>query len=95
MNTALYSSVSLIGVPTDIGAGSRGSCMGPEAMRVANVAVALANHPYHDWKLQVDANQLLEKYQPNNLFAAFQALYGAWCEQQGKPGIICKPVPNT
>ena len=43
MNTALYSSVSLIGVPTDIGAGSRGSCMGPEAMRVANVAVALAN----------------------------------------------------
>lgn len=43
MNTALYSSVSLIGVPTDIGAGSRGSSMGPEAMRVANVATALAN----------------------------------------------------
>ena len=43
MNTALYSSVSLIGVPTDIGAGSRGSSMGPEAMRVANVAAALAN----------------------------------------------------
>ncbi|WP_266170442.1 arginase [Dyella subtropica] len=29
--------VSLIGVPTDIGAGHRGSSMGPEALRVANL----------------------------------------------------------
>lgn len=53
-------------------------------------AVALANHPYHDWKLQQDANQLQEKYQPTNLFAAFHALYGAWCEQHDKSGMICK-----
>ncbi len=53
-------------------------------------AVALANHPYHDWKLQLDARQLLEKYAPTNLFATFEALYGAWCEQHGKPGMICK-----
>ncbi|MBS0382842.1 MAG: arginase [Proteobacteria bacterium] len=35
-------SVSLIGAPTDIGAGSRGASMGPEAMRVAGLPQALA-----------------------------------------------------
>jgi arginase len=33
--------VSLIGVPTDIGAGHRGAAMGPEALRVAGIAEAL------------------------------------------------------
>ncbi|HEY9279654.1 MAG TPA: arginase [Eoetvoesiella sp.] len=33
--------VSLIGVPTDVGAGSRGACMGPDALRVAGIAQAL------------------------------------------------------
>ncbi|HET6600088.1 MAG TPA: arginase [Burkholderiaceae bacterium] len=33
--------LSLIGAPTDIGAGSRGSSMGPEALRVANIAAVL------------------------------------------------------
>ncbi len=33
--------VSLIGVPTDIGAGTLGSRMGPEALRVAGIAPAL------------------------------------------------------
>ncbi len=33
--------VSLIGVPTDIGAGHRGASMGPEALRVAGLAEAL------------------------------------------------------
>ncbi len=37
-------SVSLIGVPTDIGAGERGASMGPEAMRVADLAKALRSH---------------------------------------------------
>jgi arginase len=35
-------SIALFGVPTDIGAGSRGASMGPEAMRVAGLAQALA-----------------------------------------------------
>jgi arginase len=34
-------SVSLIGAPTDIGAGARGASMGPEALRVAGLALAL------------------------------------------------------
>ena len=36
--------ISLIGVPTDIGAGARGASMGPEAMRVANLASVLEGH---------------------------------------------------
>jgi arginase len=36
--------VSLIGAPTDIGAGARGAVMGPEALRVAGLAEALAQH---------------------------------------------------
>ncbi|MBK6570639.1 arginase [Candidatus Aalborgicola defluviihabitans] len=34
--------ISLIGAPTDIGAGSRGASMGPEALRVAQIASVLA-----------------------------------------------------
>jgi arginase len=34
--------ISLIGAPTDIGAGSRGASMGPEALRVARIASVLA-----------------------------------------------------
>jgi arginase len=36
--------ISLIGVPTDIGAGTRGASMGPEALRVAGIAATLASH---------------------------------------------------
>ncbi len=37
-------SISLIGAPTDIGAGSRGASMGPEALRVANIGAVLTSH---------------------------------------------------
>src|SRR5437868_717930 len=33
--------VSLIGAPTDVGAGARGASMGPEALRVANIQSTL------------------------------------------------------
>jgi len=36
--------VSLIGAPTDVGAGARGASMGPEALRVAGLVEALRNH---------------------------------------------------
>lgn len=36
--------ISLIGVPTDIGAGTRGASMGPEALRVAGLATVLEGH---------------------------------------------------
>jgi len=36
--------VSLIGAPTDIGAGTRGASMGPEAMRVAGIQQTLQGH---------------------------------------------------
>ena len=36
--------VSLIGAPTDIGAGTRGASMGPEALRVAGLRATLESH---------------------------------------------------
>jgi arginase len=38
----MKTAISLIGVPTDIGAGARGASMGPEALRVAGLAQVLA-----------------------------------------------------
>ncbi len=37
----MYKNVSLIGVPTDVGAAQRGASMGPEALRVAGLAQVL------------------------------------------------------
>ncbi len=36
--------ISLIGAPTDIGAGARGASMGPEALRVAGIVPILESH---------------------------------------------------
>jgi len=36
--------VSLIGAPTDVGAGQRGASMGPEALRVADIGPVLVRH---------------------------------------------------
>ena len=41
-HTTAFNTVSLIGAPTDIGAGTRGASMGPEALRVAGIAHAIA-----------------------------------------------------
>jgi arginase len=37
-------SIALIGAPTDVGAGTRGASMGPEALRVAGLQAALESH---------------------------------------------------
>ena len=42
-HSTAFSTVSLIGVPTDIGAGTRGASMGPEALRVAGIREAIAH----------------------------------------------------
>ncbi len=66
-------SISLIGVPTDIGAGHRGASMGPEALRVAGIAAALASHglnvedrgnlagPVNPWQPPLDGYRHLEE----------------------------------
>ena len=40
----MQNDISLIGVPTDIGAGARGASMGPEALRVAGIGSVLEGH---------------------------------------------------
>lgn len=39
--------IRLIGAPTDIGAGTRGASMGPEALRVAELQATLESHGLH------------------------------------------------
>ncbi|MEO9077979.1 MAG: arginase [Rhodanobacter sp.] len=65
--------ISLVGVPTDIGAGHRGASMGPEAMRVANLALKLERRgltvidrgnlqgPINPWQPPVDGYRHLDE----------------------------------
>jgi arginase len=65
--------VSLIGAPTDIGAGSRGASMGPEALRVAGLVPTLESHglsvmdrgnlvgPGNPWQPPVDGYRHLKE----------------------------------
>ena len=76
--------VSLIGAPTDIGAGARGASMGPEALRVANLAATLEAHgvnvidrgkvagPYNPWQPPVEGYRHL-----NEVVAWNQAVHEA------------------
>ena len=68
-----YPPVSIFGVPTDIGAGARGASMGPEALRVAGLAAALATRgvdvvdqgdvsgPRNPWQQAVDGYRHLDE----------------------------------
>ena len=65
--------VSLIGVPTDVGAGHRGASMGPEALRVAGLGEALRARglqvfdrgnlagPYNPWQPPQDGYRHLDQ----------------------------------
>ncbi|MEO8124717.1 MAG: arginase [Burkholderiales bacterium] len=86
MNTATTPTVSLIGAPTDIGAGSRGASMGPEALRVAGIQRALEAHgitvadlgnlsgPINPWLPPVDGYRHLPEVVAWNL-AVHDAVY--------------------
>ncbi len=78
--------VSLIGAPTDIGAGARGASMGPEALRVANLATTLEGHgvevldrgnlpgPANPWQPPVDGYRHLPEVAAWNS-AVHEAVY--------------------
>lgn len=78
--------VSLIGVPTDVGAGARGASMGPEALRVAKLAEKLEKRgctvvdcgnvsgPLNPWLPPVDGYRHLAEVTAWNK-AAYQAIY--------------------
>jgi arginase len=65
--------ISLLGAPTDIGAGARGASMGPEALRVANIVPILQGHglevidrgnlvgPANPWTAPVDGYRHLDE----------------------------------
>jgi arginase len=82
----MNNSVVLIGAPTDIGAGHRGASMGPEALRVANLAARLARRgltvvdrgnlagPLNPWQPPVDGYRHLPEVVAWNR-AVYEAMY--------------------
>ena len=78
--------ISIIGAPTDIGAGSRGSSMGPEALRVADIVPVLQGHglevidrgnlsgPANPWQPPVDGYRHLNEVVAWNV-AVHNAVY--------------------
>ena len=93
-----FPAISLIGAPTDIGAGDRGASMGPEAMRVAGLATALAargldvidrgnlSGPINPWLPPVDGYRHLDAVVAWNR-AVLQAV-GAELAQQRLPILL-------
>ena len=73
MALRVYPPVSIFGVPTDVGAGTRGASMGPEALRVAGLVEALAARgvdvvdtgdvygPKNPWRGPVDGYRHLDE----------------------------------
>lgn len=89
--------ISLIGVPTDIGAGARGASMGPEALRVAGLRPVLESHglqvvdrgnlggPPNPWLPPVDGHRHLTEVVAWNT-ALHAAVYAEL--QQGRMPIV-------
>ncbi len=85
--------VMLIGAPTDVGASTRGASMGPEAMRVADIAGALLRNgldvvdggnlsgPPNPWHQPIDGMRHLDEVVAWNR-GVFDACYG--CLQDGR-----------
>jgi len=85
--------VMLIGAPTDVGASTRGASMGPEAMRVADLAGALLRNgldvvdggnlsgPANPWHQPIDGMRHLDEVVAWNR-GVFDACYG--CLQDGR-----------
>ncbi|MBB3225917.1 arginase [Luteibacter sp. Sphag1AF] len=84
-------SVAIVGAPTDIGAGHRGSSMGPEALRVANLGARLAKRgmhvvdrgnlsgPLNPWLPPTDGYRHLEEVVAWNT-SVYEAVYAELCE---------------
>ncbi|MEO7952758.1 MAG: arginase [Polaromonas sp.] len=82
--------VRLIGAPTDVGAGTRGASMGPEALRVAGLQPVLESHdlkvvdignvngPANPWQAPVNGYRHLAEVAGWN-HAVHEAVYSALC----------------
>ena len=85
--------IRLIGAPTDVGAGTRGASMGPEAMRVAGLQRVLEGHqlqvvdsgnvngPANPWQPPVDGYRHLGEVAGWNR-AVHEAVYSALCADE-------------
>ncbi len=58
--------------------------------RLFHDMVALANHKYHNWDLQISFDELRNKYSIENFMQLFDALYYEKAAQAGKGSYVCK-----
>jgi len=54
--------------------------------------LAIANHPYTDWSLDIDFDQIQQKYQPKWFYEYFNALYQEITSHHGKQRYVCKEL---
>ena len=85
--------IRLIGAPTDVGAGTRGASMGPEALRVAGLQSVLESHqlkvvdsgnvngPANPWQAPVDGYRHLNEVAEWNR-VVHEAVYSALCADE-------------
>lgn len=57
-------------------------------------AIALANHPYHNWQLNTSEKKIYEKYQPNSLVSIIDALYQEKATSLNKNNYVSKGIHN-
>ena len=60
------------------------------SIRLISLMKEYANHPFSDWKLEVTAEDVFEKFAPSNFAEVVDALYSEKALQHDKQGYVCK-----
>lgn len=67
---------------------------GKKCSKLINDAISLVNHPYHNWKLNINKKKIFEKYNPSSLVTVLNALYQEKAESVGKTAYVSKGIHN-
>lgn len=62
--------------------------------RLLRDAIQIINHPYHDWQLKANENDIYAKYTPKNLLEVTDALYSEKAAQENKSCYCSKDINN-
>ncbi|MEX0996565.1 MAG: sulfotransferase [Flavobacteriaceae bacterium] len=55
-----------------------------------NHFIKIANHPFSDWKLELDVAKVIEKYKVNSIATAFDAIHREYTIREGKRNYAVK-----
>lgn len=60
------------------------------AKKLIDDMLALANHAYYDWGIDLDVDALLDTAQPTQFFDLFHLFYSEYQKEEGKKRFVCK-----